>query len=279
VACLTYSHLADTWPSLRENPVFRRAFAPRGIRTLLRSPIARSVVLTAVALAALELVHRATMSLGIALLATVLFWFVIEGMQRWFCWIEVAALTSTGTLHDYANSGLSRADVVLGLLYPAEIAGHIAVLMILAWFGYTSDSPTTRLILVVFAALRLKAIADPPALSLPDAENYLRRRGPLALLSISLGVLGPILLWFVVLFATMFALQAVLAPAGIALPPWMAQVVPLALTFVVAQVLFAIWFRWRLKRFYARHGSFDAMFDRYLEGGEDAPLPRQAAGR
>lgn len=272
------SHLEDTWPSLRANPVFRRGFAPRGLRSMLRSPIVRAVVLTAVALATLEIVHRATMSWMFAIGATVLFWFVIEGVQRWFCWVEVAALTSTGTLHDYANSGLSRADVALGLLYPAEIAGHIAVLMIIGWFGYSSTDDTTRLILVVFAALRLKAIADPPALSLPDAENYLRRRGPVALLFISLGVLGPILVWFALLFGFHFALVLGLGIAGVAAPGWVIQVAPLVLAFIAANLLFAIRFRWRLKRFYARHGSFDAMFDRYLEGADDAPLPRQAAG-
>lgn len=266
MAYITPATIADDWPTLRANPVFRRAMMPRGLRWLVRSPLPRALVLTAVALAAYEAVWRFSLSWPLALGAGVVFWFLVHFVQRAFCWMELNTLARTGNLADYLNSGLSRADVAMGVIQPAVIAESVAIAGLLLWFLISDPENTLVLVILgVILFLQIRRLLEPPTIFLPDAESYMRRPGPLALVSVGVMVLVPLVIWFSIYYAIVFPTAIGLAIANIPVDRGVLMLIGFVGAWFVAGWLIGKWHGWRLRRFYKRVGSFDDLFDTFLD--------------
>lgn len=258
--------LRDGWAELRENPVFRRTLIPRGVRALVRSPVVRTLALTALALYLFDLARlHLGWSIIWSLASVILFWFLISAVQRWFCWMELRALAETGTLHDYINSGLTRADVAMGIIYPARIAETLSILLILVTSLFEGGDGVMMAILIFCIFNRVMSLREPPFVFLPDAETYLRHRNPLSLVVISVAVAVPLIAWFVVLFGAIFGLSFLLPALGMKPGPNTVFVAAFLITMVVSGLFDRFWHRWRLRRFYRRFENFDEMFDRFVE--------------
>lgn len=265
MATATVAGIVDTWEGLRANPVFRRSLLPRGVRSILRSPFPRALVLTAAALAVYELFTRYVMSWWPVIVFAVVFWFLVKAMQRYFCWLELTALARNGTLADYLNSGLSRADVALGVAYPAVIAETVAVTGVLAWFLVGEDDRIMQTVLIVFVVLNVMSLRSEPFLFHPDMEAYLRRRNPVSLFLIGFAVAVPLVIWFAIALPITFAAAVAIAMLKLPLPPATASVVGIAAAWVLQRWPQQWFATWRLKRFYRRYRSFDDLFQRYIE--------------
>ncbi|MEO8377749.1 MAG: hypothetical protein ABI579_08760, partial [Candidatus Sumerlaeota bacterium] len=133
-------YLSDTWENLKQNPVFRRSIMPRGIRVIWRSPIVRAVLLSFVGMLMFHIVYH-VMNLGyiFAAISAAIFWTIIYSVQHYLCWVELMTMAASGTLRDYLNSGLTRADVAMGIIFPARISETVASIMILIYFLVTMD--------------------------------------------------------------------------------------------------------------------------------------------
>lgn len=266
MAQVTFSHLEDTWSGLRANPVFQRAMVPRSLRWLMRSPLPRAAALTLVALAAYETIVALTFSLWLALTATILFWFVIMAVQRAFCWMELTALARTGNLGDYLNSGLGRADVALGVIYPAVISETLAVTGILVWFLISgTHTKLLAVLLIVIIFMRVRSLFEPPALFLPDVESYMRRRGTLALISVGIATLVPLVIFFSIYYALLFGALYGLIAAGFNPDASLVVIGAFIATMFASRWVVGRWQMGRLRRFYARNASFDDLFDEYMQ--------------
>ncbi|MBX3730288.1 MAG: hypothetical protein KF858_14000 [Candidatus Sumerlaeia bacterium] len=256
-----------SWQDLRANPIFRRAMVPRGMRVLLRSPMPRALGLTLIAVWLFETMSRSFLSFWPVIAGALVFWFLIHAMQRVFCWIELSSLTATGTLDDYLNSGMTRADVAIGVIYPAEISERVAVAAVLLWFLLSTDSTTIRVVLVLFMAIHLMALFRPPFLYLPDAESYLRKRNPLTLAFVALAVVVPLAIWFGLYFGLLFGIAIGSSLLGLALGTDNVFLLSILGTWFLSRWPLRWWQTWRLKRFYSRYGSLDDLFERYIEQG------------
>jgi len=261
--------IKDSWENLRANPVFRRTLMPRGLRGLVRSPIARSVVLTIAALAVYELAIKHTLAWWPVLIYGVLFWFLIEAMQRYFAWLELTALASSGTLDDYLNSGLSRADVALGVIFPAIIAETLAVSGVMGWFVMQLGAAWKyyAMLLLVAIFLSISRLFRPPSVFLPDLDAYMRKRNPLTLFLLSIAVLVPLIIWFAIYYSLFWLIlfASAFLPAGSAPSGQTVVIVAAVATWFIAAFPSRWWAVWRLKRFYKRYRSFDDLFERYIE--------------
>ncbi|MEO8376377.1 MAG: hypothetical protein ABI579_01800, partial [Candidatus Sumerlaeota bacterium] len=104
----------------------------------------------------------------------------------------------------------------------------------------------------------------PPTLFIPDAENYLRKRNPVALFLISFSIFVPLVIWFTIFFLLEFTASTIAL---------MAKVRDLQTIYIgvfIATVYLSRkpnnWFaRWRLNRFYKRQSNFDDLFEKYVE--------------
>lgn len=262
--------LIDDWASLRANPVFRRTLAPGAIRAIVRSPIVRAVLLTALMLALYEHMFATLLSPYGALVLVVAFWFLIQAVQHYFCWLELMLLGRSGNLADYLNSGLSTADVAMGVIYPSRIAESLSVMMVFGWWCYITPDMAWRLVFVLFICLRLKSLMEPPFLLLADVEMHLRKRNALSLYVIGFSVIVPLVIFFSIFLALIFGITFL---AGV----FKFNLAPLGI-FLYLGTLFAaswigeypnrLWQSWRLRRVLARYESFDHMFEQFLEPGE-----------
>lgn len=270
MASLSPAGIHDFWAELKQNPVFRRSVVPRGARFLVHSPFPRVLLLTAVALAACEASTRLLLRMPVAGYFTlaVVFWFLIQAMQRYFCWMELSALARTGTLDDYLNTGLKREDVAIGVIYPAVIAEIMAVTLVLVYFMTTTENRTIQIVLLVFAIMSVMRLFHQPFLFMPDLESYLRKRNPLSLFFISISVLVPLVIWFAIFFGAFYAFLFIAPLAGFTVTFEMAYIVPLAFTYIVSRYPIRWWEGWRLRRFYQRYSCFDELFEKYIEQGE-----------
>jgi hypothetical protein len=263
--------IEETWAGLRENPVFRRTLLPRGMRSILRSPLARAVGLTAVALAAFTAAEEYMQWWPFIFASALIFWFLIQAIQHYFGWLELTALARNGTLGDYLNSGLSRADVAIGVIYPAVIAETLAIIGVTAWFAATMDSASglpLQLFLIAVIVLRIMALMRPPFLFHPDVEGYLRKRNLLSLFFISLQVLVPLIIWFAILIPVVFGVAYVNARMGTPLRGGNTTLAALIITMFASGWPTRKFQEWRLKRFYQRQPSFESLFEKYIEQEE-----------
>ncbi|MEQ8820730.1 MAG: hypothetical protein RLY93_10830 [Sumerlaeia bacterium] len=268
MATATMVDLNDTWAGLKANPVFRRTLSPRGLKTALRSPIARVLVLTAVGITLFEWITRLFLAWWPVIFFAVAFWFCIKAVQYFFCWFELSSLATTGTLDDYLNSGLSRADVAMGIIFPAFMAEMISTACVILYFALTAGDQTTQIFMLVIAALIVFQILRPPSLFLPDVEGYLRKRNPVALFFISIAVLVPLIIWFTIFFALLFGIAFGSAILGLAVQPSHVQIIAFIGAYFLVRYPNGWWMTWRLKRFYSRYRSFDDLFERYIEHGD-----------
>ncbi|MCC6545701.1 hypothetical protein IT570_00925 [Candidatus Sumerlaeota bacterium] len=262
-------YIRDTWEDLKQNPVFRRSMLPRGIRVIWRSPIVRAVLLSLVAMGLFR-VAESILNLSYIFygLSAALLWTLLYAVQHYLCWAELMSMASTGTLADYYNSGLTRTDVAMGIIYPAKVSENIAAILIIGYFILTADKTQQIILMLLVAILIMRVIAlfSPPLLFLPDAENYLRKRNPVALFLISFSIFVPMLVWFTIYFA----LFRVAAFVGVMMKLRDFQVISVGA--FIATMYLSGWptrkfQQWRLDRFYKRQGSFDELFERYVEGG------------
>ena len=273
MAVATYGGLVEEWSVLRENPLFRRQVLPRGFRFMLRSPIFRAFFLTLLAVIVFEYVLATVGHLMVVMVSGALFWTLVHSFQHFFCWLELRTLTATGNLQEYLASGMTRADVAMGLIYPAKVADQIAVLMLVGYFLYGllmgGGSTVVMAVLGVVLVLALKGLFEQPFLFLPDVENYLRKRNPLALYFIVLSQFVPLLIWFTIFYGLLFGSLFVMAVAGMAASGDMAFLVAFVGAYVLAKWPREAFWSWQLKRFYGRYESFEDLFDRYFEGEQE----------
>jgi hypothetical protein len=261
-------YLEDTWANLRQNPVFRRTMLPRGFRIAWRSPIARAVLLSLVAIGLYQAVmHLLSIHLFFIMMSAVILWTMIHSIQHYLCWGELTTMAATGNLEDYLNSGLSPADVTMGVIYPACISETISSILILAWFLFTMDTHYHYLqtLLVVVIIMKVMELVRAPMLFLPDVENYLHQRNPVALYFIGFSIFVPILCWFAIVYAASWIYTTGCILTGTRID---AQT-PVLFSFLIAFILVrwpVRWFgQWRLNRFYKRHSGLDELIERYLE--------------
>lgn len=259
--------IQDSWQNLRANPVFRRSMLPRGVRSVLRSPFPRALFLTAIALAVYEWLSKLSFSIWPTIFFAVAFWFLIKAMQRYFCWMELTGLAKTGTLDDYLNSGLSRADVALGVVYPAVVAELVAVAGVMIWFLFVEVSRPLQGMLLVFIVLTLMQLKDAPFVFHPDLEAYLRKRNPVALFFIGFAVAVPLVIWFGIAIPATFAVAFANGTFNLGLDPSWVTIGGVVAAWILHRWPVRWYSTWRLKRFYARYRSFDDLFERYIEQG------------
>jgi hypothetical protein len=264
--------IADDWTSLRANPVFRRTLAPGAIRAVVRSPVVRAVVLTAIMLAVYEKVILALLNPYGAMALVVAFWFLIQAVQHYFCWLELMLLGRSGNLSDYLNSGLSTADVALGVIYPSRIAEGLSVIMIMAWWMYTTNDTSWQIAFLLLICLRIKSMMEPPFLLLADIDMHLRKRGALSLYLIGFSVIVPLVIFFAILLSLVFGISylATLVKFNLASLGVFFYLGSLFAASYIAEYPNRIWQRWRLRRVLARYASFDDMFEQFVEVGERA---------
>ncbi len=255
----------ETWANLRKNPIFLRSVSPRSVRFFYRSPIPRAIGLTVLALAAYEVITAQFLSWWPVIFLAIFFWFLIQALQRYFCWVDLCGLARTGTLDDYLNSGMSRADVALGVIYPAEIAETMAVCGVMGYFLLTANDQTIQVILAVFIFLHLRRLWGDPYLFLPDVESYFRRRNALTLFFISFAVWVPLMIWFVILYTLIFLFLFLARFIKFTITSDIFLIVVMFGTFFLSKWPTNKWEYWRLKRFYFRYSSFDDLFDQYIE--------------
>ncbi|MCB2155034.1 hypothetical protein KQI84_09115 [bacterium] len=270
MANATVSGLVASWEDLRANPVFKRTLLPRGFRSIIRSPIVRSVVFTAIALSVYESILKLPTGLIPLLGFVILFWTIIMAIQRFFCWFEFSSLAATGTLDDYLNSGLSRADVALGIIYPAVLAEYLAVGGIIAYWAISNHTDAIMLgFYALIAYLILRRLWDSPFVFLPDVESYLRKRNPLTLYFVGLAVLVPQTIWFTMFFGIFFGTDIAFGLFGVPMPVRKYTVIfAFAITYFLSTWPMRWWQMWRIRRFYSRYHSFDELFDTYIENRE-----------
>jgi len=273
MAIVTPYSIEDTWANLRANPVFSRTLMPRSVRLLIKSPVVRAIVLTLAALFLFEFLQRTLLSWAWAIAVTIAFWFLIEALQRYFCWMEMTLLARTGTLADYLNSGLSPADVALGVVYPARIAEQLSILLILVWWMVGAEDDSMRLVFLFLIILSGRRLFAAPMLLLADAESYMRKRNALSLYFISFAVVVPLVIFFTIYFA-LVALFILLVGLLKVTAPWVnSPFVFLGLLLLTGQIAKFPqgWFEgWRLRRFYSRHRSFDELVESYLNPSAEA---------
>jgi len=259
--------IEDTWDGIRANPVFRRSMLPRGLRSVVRSPFPRALLLTALALAIFEWATRQSFAIWPTIVFGVVFWFLIKAMQRYFCWMELTGLARTGTLEDYLNSGLTRADVAIGVVYPAVVAETVAIAGVMTWFLITEDSRLLQTALAVFLFLTVLSLRHPPFVFHPDLEAYMRKRNPISLFFIGFAVAVPLIIWFAIVIPVTFGLFYAngafkwgLKGDMVTLAGWLAG-------WFLHRWPVRWYETWRLKRFYRRYRSFDDLFEKYIEQG------------
>ncbi len=273
MATVTPYSIEDSWEGLRANPVFRRTILPRSVRLLARSPVVRAIVLTLMALAVYEALQRSLLWWGWAITATIAFWFLIEAIQRYFCWMEMTLLARTGTLEDYLNSGLSPADVALGVIYPARIAEQLSILLILVWWLVGAGDRTMQVVFLILIVMSARRLFAPPMVLLADAESYMRRRNAISLYFISFAVAVPLVIFFVIYFALAGLFIVVVNVLAINSPLVNSPFVFLALLLLSGQVARFPqgWFEgWRLKRFYSRQRSSDELVEGFRNASRQA---------
>lgn len=270
MAIETASHLVDTWQNLKENPVFRRSTFPTSPKSLLRNPIARALVLTMVALAAFEVFSSFFAHYLVMMLSAVVFWTLVHAIQHYFTWAELASLARTGTLEQYLNTGLRPADVCMGLIQPARISDQFAMIGLLGYFLYQGNTVfANTAILVVLLVLVVMGLFQQPTLFLPDVENYLRRRNPLALYFITFSTFVPSLIWFTIAWAILFwVLPFVAGLIGKPLDPNVAILALFGGTYFLHRYPTRAFLRWRLRRFYQRFSGVEDLLTKYVEQGE-----------
>jgi hypothetical protein len=256
--------IEESWTAIRQNPVFRRTLLPRGIAFLTRSPLCRAVGFSAVAILCYEGLLRILPVVWPIFFLAVLFWFLIYAVQRYFCWFELKTLAATGTLGDYLNSGLTRDDVLIGVIFPEVLARRLAALLVILWFLVsTGNDRGEQIFLIVLALLCVVALVRSPELFLPDVEDYFRKRNVLALFFVSFSTLVPLLIWFALYWAFFFGL--VLSPLPIT--GRNASYAAFALTYFTSRFPIGWWQTWRLKRFYRRQRSTGDLLDGFLGDG------------
>lgn len=266
MAEVTVSHILSTWQELFANPVFRRVSMPRGLRFFTRSPFLRAIALSAVAIALLELVERTAMTQYVFFGGAIAFWFLLMAVQRYFCWFELHSLRTSGTLDDYINSGLSRADIAIGIVHPAAMAERLAVMGAIGWFWYTSTWPWSIKWIYPFGLLmNAMWFFAQPALFLPTAEAYLRKRNPLALYFIGFQVIVPVLTWFGIFFGSLYAIATLAGLFNAGIGANTLFLLAFGAAWFLDGWLMRHWNTWLLKRFYSRYENFDDLFDRYVE--------------
>ena len=267
----TPSHLVDTWPNLKENPVFRRSTFPSSPRSFLRNPIARALFLTLLALAAFEVLQDQLGNYLVMMLSAAVFWTLVHAIQHYFTWAELNSLARTGTLDQYLNTGLSPADVCMGLIQPARISDNIAVIGLVSYFLYHTNGsvPATRLILIYVLVMVVIGLFRQPALFLPDVENYLRRRNPLALYFITFSTFVPTLIWFTIAWILAYwVLPGIATATGKRIDPNLYVVAVFGGTYFLNQFPNRWFLIWRLRRFYRRYSGVDDLLAKYIEQGE-----------
>lgn len=259
--------IEDNWKSLRENPVFKRTLLPRGFRTIIRSPISRAIGLSLIALSAYETINYYFLQIPVwtSFMLAVLFWFVIIAVQRYFCWIELTGLSRSGNLHDYLNSGLSRADVAMGVIMPAIISETLAIIGIFLWFLVTTDLWVVRIVLIIFIILRIRELISNPFIFHPDSESYMRKRNPVVLFFISFTVVVPILIWVSIYFALIYIISFGAGYLTISISFKVLYLLSVFGTLFISKYPVTAFMTWRLKRFYQRYESFDELFESYVE--------------
>lgn len=266
MATVLLQGIVSSWEELKANPVFKRSLLPRGFRGIVRSPIVRAVILTAVALVLYEnLIRFLLFSIWPVVFFAVLFWFFVKAIQRYFCWLELTSLAASKTLDDYINSGLSRAHVAIGVIYPAVISEVIAVTGVMGYFLLTTSNRTVQVVLIVFIVLQLRFFFRDPFLLMTDVETYLRKRNPVSLFFISIAVVVPLILWFTILFALIILLSVIVALSGLPAGGDAIFVISIIATYLLVKKPSQWWETWRLKRFYSRYWSFEDLFERYVE--------------
>lgn len=273
MAEVTPYSIEDTWAHLRANPVFQRTLMPRSVRLLVKSPVVRGIVLTVMALALFEFLQRTLLSWVWAIGITIAFWFLIEAIQRYFCWMEMTLLARTGTLGDYLNSGLTPADVALGVIYPARIAEQLSILLILTWWLVGADDNSMRIVFAILIFMSARRLFSAPMVLLADAESYMRKRHALSLYFISFAVVVPLVIFFSIYFALTAVFLLVVAGLRINTPLLNSPFVFLVLILLSSQIARFPqgWFEgWRLRRFYTRYRSFDELIESFLNPGADA---------
>jgi len=270
MATVVASGIIDDWTSLRANPVFRRTLMPGAMRAIVRSPVVRAVVLTAIMLAVYEHVILGLLNPYGALALVVAFWFLIQAVQHYFCWLELTLLGKSGNLADYLNSGLSTADVAMGVIYPSRIAEGLSVIMIMAWWLYATNDTSWRLVFLLLICLRIKSMMEPPFILLADIDMHVRKRGALSLYLIGFSVIVPLLIFFSIFLAIVFGGSHLAGLANFNLAPYGVYFYLGALfaASYIGEYPNRLWQTWRLRRVMARYGSFEEMFDQFMEAGE-----------
>ncbi len=243
---------------------------PRSVRFFLKGSLFRAMFLTAIALGIYEVFSRSTLSIWPILAGAMVFWFTIYAVQRYTGWFELHSLASSGTLDDYLNSGLNKADVFLGVVYPARISELLSLVIIMIWFAITATTQPIQILFIVFALMIARQLWSAPFVFLPDAENFLRKRNPLMLMFISMTILAELAIWFTIYFTILFLTGRLVTYFGLQIRPDYVTIIAVVIAFFASRPVFRWWQMWRLKRFYKRYSGFEDLFDTYLMQGDVA---------
>lgn len=259
-----------TWGELFANPVFRRIFLPTSLRAISRSPLLRALLFTPMVVVVYELVQMFMQNIWLSIGSAVFFWFLIIAVQKYFCWLEFMLLARSGTLSDYRNSGLSTGDLVLGVIYPSEIARVLSIVMVLAWWWWSAVG-LWAWVLGAFILMEVLGLRKPPTLLVTEVESYLRKRSPLALFFISLSVVVPLIIFFTIFLSLRFGIGFAAAKFAVPLSPITVFLIAFFLTMFLSRVPIGKWELWRLERFYSRYDSLEDLFEQFESQAEGTP--------
>lgn len=255
----------EQWSELRKNPVFLRRLSLRGAKAIFTNPVVRMSVLTFIGLVLYELLMRNMMTIASVMLSAVMFWWFVNVMHYYFVWLEVTSLRVTGTLHDYLNSGLSRADVAMGLIMPGKITKSVSQILIVAYFMYVTPNYQymIKILLGVIIFLEVSNLLRQPVLFLPDVQSYFRVRNPLALVFIGLDVFVPLVIWFGIYYLSFYLISVILG--GVIPDPQFRVIIAFIITYLFAGKIGELIDRQRLKAFQKRFpNGFEQLIDQYL---------------
>jgi hypothetical protein len=259
-------YLLTRWSDLKQNPIFLRRLSTRGFAAIASNPVARMAIVTLIGLGLYHLLISNMQSYINLLLSVVFFWWFINVMHYYFVWLELHSLSRSGTFENYLNSGMSRGDVVMGLIQPGKISKMISQILIVGYFLITipNSEYLIKILLGLIIYLEIKNLWSDPNLFLPDVRSYFRARNPLALMFIGLDVFVPLIIWFSLFFGMYFL--GLLTLAAFAQAQFI-YVGAFLITLLIASKIGSWIDGLRAKSFYRRYpAGLEQLMDEYIGG-------------
>lgn len=260
--------ISCSWKEIFANPLFRRAILPNNRSGLRTSPLPKALVTIVLAICLNLIISNFIASRFIEQLFIFFNLALMHNLQTFLTKLEVHSLATKGHLVELLNSGLSKEELFMGLIFPFDKVKSLTVMLLFMIMYYDESYSSYWLFALAIFLLMLIEIIIRPKLNLETAALILEKQGLLMSLIVSFATLVIITISMSISAFTGVILSIIVSSAGLPIPGTAVGWLSLIPGTVFFLILMFTWFIWRNRGYKRKFGSIQNLFDAYLERHE-----------